>query len=210
MLCKRQIMKIKRSELRKLIESFISGPKGTMHVPDTDPYEDLDPKIKQKFSRETVSSNQLLRNQIVDLDAAFKDGPDLDDDDVLSPVTGAELERSMKVFDDPMGQYDHQSGFHGDVDKIIEKISDKYQTDLGLEVDYRKVNPKFPERGESVTITSQYRNYIEDIRDELVARGHLVVNLNYSGYGIYDGIVHNQNGTFSLSTFDNKSSRFDR
>ncbi|HIE84321.1 MAG TPA: hypothetical protein EYQ00_10985 [Dehalococcoidia bacterium] len=41
-------MKLNRKQLRKLIkealmqESFISGPRGTMHVPDHDPYDELD------------------------------------------------------------------------------------------------------------------------------------------------------------------------
>jgi hypothetical protein len=205
-------MILSRKELKKLIESFISGPKGTMHVPDTDPYEDLDPKIKDKFSRETIQSDDYLRNLATDLDASLKDAPDYDHDDVLAPQTGDELETAMKTFDDPMGQYDHQSGYHGVVDSVIQKVSDEYGFDLGLDVDYRGFHAKFPGRGEQVVITSKKKSYLEDIRDELVDRGHLVVNLKYvDPFGsIKHGIYNKPNGMFGLSTFDKKSPRFDR
>jgi hypothetical protein len=116
-------MKLSRKELKKLIESFITGPLGTMDA--SDPYEKLHPDIKAKFdfkgSKQSppVSGREyflMYRNnpetlaQIASLDDSMKSddqpyeasGPD---DTVFDHRTGESMSKQFDIFDDPMGEY---------------------------------------------------------------------------------------------------------
>ena len=62
-------MKITRKNLKNLIESFISGPDGTMHVPDHDPYLSLDPMIQDKFAKDEILSDKETANQAASFDS---------------------------------------------------------------------------------------------------------------------------------------------
>ena len=91
-------MKLTRKNLKSLVESFISGPEGTMYVPDKDPYMSLDPMIQDKFAKDEILSDKETANQAASFDSMIN--PD------KLPLTGTELSSNVKVYDNPAMSYD--------------------------------------------------------------------------------------------------------
>jgi hypothetical protein len=110
-------MKITRKQLRKLIESFISGPRGTIHVPDKEPYSNLDPMIQSAYPRSHLLDNPESAESAMSFDQSLKDDSD------INMQTGEDLTKGMTAFDDPHGEYDRRTDFTS----IIKNIETKYQ-----------------------------------------------------------------------------------
>jgi hypothetical protein len=96
-------MKLSRYQLRYLIESFISGPRGTMAVPDTDPsleIADLSDEQLKKMRKLAASSPQQY-DSLADAFGAIEDS-DAEMYD-LSPSD------AYSIYKDPEGEYDERS-----------------------------------------------------------------------------------------------------
>jgi hypothetical protein len=96
-------MKITRRQLKYLIESFISGPRGTMAVPDTDPsleIADISDEHLQKM-RKLHGSSPSQYDSLVDTFGQVEDSDSEMYD--LSPSD------AYSIYKDPEGEYDERS-----------------------------------------------------------------------------------------------------
>ena len=117
-------MKLKRRELKTLIDSFISGPLGTMDA--SDPYERLHPDIRDKFNERgsqqdppvsgkeyflaTYGSSPEGLVQINSIsDALSSDDqpyePSGRDDATFDSRSPADMKKEYDTFEDPMKEY---------------------------------------------------------------------------------------------------------
>jgi hypothetical protein len=120
-------MKITRRELKRLIETFISGHLGTIDA--RDPYDNLHQSIKNKFDEKGSMQNPPVSGreyflmyrgdhetlgQIISLDDTMKSddqtyvasGPD---DSTYDDRTGESMSKQFDIFDDPMGESGYYS-----------------------------------------------------------------------------------------------------
>ena len=114
-------MKLSRKQLRLLIESFISGPRGTMAVPDTDPSLEiagLSDEQREKMTQQVHPAAPLQYDALAD---AFGTVEDSD-----AEMYGHSPSDAYSIYKDPQGEYDKRSTQHTTAG-IFKSLTDTYK-----------------------------------------------------------------------------------
>ena len=101
---RKEYMKITRRQLKNLIESFISGPRGTMGVPDTDPSLEIagrSDEQRQKMTQQIHPSDPLQYDLLADTFGTVEDSD--------AEMYGLSPGDAYSIYKDPEGEYDKRT-----------------------------------------------------------------------------------------------------
>lgn len=203
-------MKIIRRQLRKLIESFIAGEDGVLHVPEKDPYEDdeiIHPSVRKKFSKETLEDPEDA-NLALTLSTSLSD-KDPNRDIEYTPDEYYSMQRARK---DPQKEYERR-GSGNRYEKIIVSSDlkpSKYEV-IGSGSPSRK-QIRYGISAHAVILSSTYKD-AEAVRDLMISKGYHVANAQYNAHDISYGIYrtnsfknpdYNPDKTFAISVMRKK------
>ena len=121
---KSRIRQIIKESYKKIIkETIYVNPVGqAMEVGDKDPYEELvHPRVRDKISREAILKDIKIADQAMSLSVALRNDPSED------PFSGEQLQKRIKVFDNPLEEFDKQA-----IEDEARKIEEKLKKELSL------------------------------------------------------------------------------
>ena len=203
-------MKLKRRDLRRLIESFIAGKGGVLHVPEVDPYEDdsiVHPSVRAKVPREAFDDPENAENFLT-LSSTLHDRGDRDIGEVDSADEYYSMQRAME---DPLGEYDRLTGLNP-YDNFIEYSgldASKYFVEV-RPPSSKDNDPRWPKRNKA-SIYAATREDAEVLADALMnspMREYDVANrgkpnsVSRDGSGILDNRSGNSSFPFVIHVFE--------
>ena len=97
-------MRLSRKQLRRLIEAFISGPRGTMAVPESDPSLEiagLSDEQRQKMTQQIHPSDPSQYDVLADTFGTVEDSD--------AEMYGLSPSDAYSIYKDPQGEYDKRS-----------------------------------------------------------------------------------------------------
>ena len=196
-------MKISKAKLQRLINEsykkiiketiYVNSIGQAMQVGDTDPYEELvHPKVREKISREEILEDIEIANTAMSLSVALRNDPSED------PFSGEQLQKRMKVFDNPLEEFDRQVEEEG-VEEEAKKIEEKLKRELSLNNIEAKPqttsNPrKAARKRKRYHMTHPITIFADTFEDAIAARNNLL-----SGTYLVINYRNSDTGTGTLS-----------
>ena len=163
-------MKIAKSKLSRIIESFLSGPAGSLYIPDEDPYQKLDSSIKNIFSKEDILSDVQTAGQATEFDSALN--PE------RQTQSGEDLIANINTYDNPKMTYDTKSyriflinTYYPEIDRIND-LRDELQEEFSRIAkenpnDYASNNPEAYDNLKRQYELYKYEKSLDDKKKEI-------------------------------------------